>query len=91
MKLTKEQLKRIIKEELETVGEWVNRGERGDYIDIAQGIRDANRGSEEEEELTDPVLEELKKLLAKWPDKRHPYYKDIQNIVDSWVVLPDEE
>ena len=27
------------------------------------------------------ITDKLKKALKKWPDKKHPYYKDIQKIV----------
>jgi predicted nucleic acid-binding Zn-ribbon protein len=27
------------------------------------------------------IIDKLKKALKKWPDKKHPYYKDIQKIV----------
>ena len=27
------------------------------------------------------ITDKLKKALRKWPDKKHPYYKDIQKIV----------
>ena len=27
------------------------------------------------------IIDKLKKSLKKWPDKKHPYYKDIQKIV----------
>ena len=29
------------------------------------------------------LTDKLKKALKKWPDKNHPYYKDIQKIVDE--------
>ena len=29
------------------------------------------------------VVDKLKALLEEWPDKEHPYYKDVQEVVKS--------
>ena len=85
MKITKKQLKQIIKEELEAEG----RGWRGGP--------DGGRGPEFGSIMPSPspgvsmtaLWGDLNVLLDNWPDKSHQYYKDLYNLMEDYSTGPD--
>jgi len=69
-----------------------NRGHSDDikmkkYLKLWHEISDEAKAKQDKENLklagqaVKQITDKLKKALKKWPDKKHPYYKDIQKIV----------
>jgi len=57
------------------------------YNKLWEEMVTAEHYSDKEKELAGTavkqVVDKLKALLEQWPDKEHPYYKDIKKVVES--------
>ena len=69
-----------------------NRGHSSDikmkkYLKLWHEVNNEAKAKHDKESLklagqaVKQITDKLKKALRKWPDKKHPYYKDIQKIV----------
>ena len=85
MKITKEQLKQIVKEELKAEGlDW--RGGPGGGPGPAHGpiIPSPSPGVSME-----AFWRDLNVLLDNWTDRDHQYYKDLYNLMEDYSTGPD--
>ena len=85
MKITKSQLKQIIKEELTEAGDWYSEEHEtlGDYK-FATDESDRDHIDYPGEVNARALWQDLNILLNDWPDKEHPYYKDLRTAMEAY-------
>jgi len=76
MKITKQQLKRIIKEEIQQLNETVYQ---------PPGVM----GPPSPSVSLEALWRDLNSLLARWTDKEHQYYRDLYYVMEAYSTSPD--
>ena len=75
MKITKTRLKQIIQEVLEE-----------DFGSPGQPGWETEASTIEQYPETPDLEEGVRELLDQWPDKRHPYYQDLENLYTQFTT-----
>tara|TARA_R110000824_G_scaffold5670_16_gene26242 strand:+ start:2084 stop:2524 length:441 start_codon:yes stop_codon:yes gene_type:complete len=103
MKITKEQLKQIIKEELTRVIQegndwWYHQsakaaepgGEHGGLtVEPSDSESSVTMGPPSPGVSIDSLWRDLNVLLENWPDHEHQYYQDLRNLMEDYSTGPD--
>ena len=96
MKMTKQKLKKIIKEEVDIIKE-AHRGNPNKPWDAFFPPQADTEASADSEVMGPPspsvslgsLWRDLNVLLKNWPDHDHQYYKDLFNLMEDYSTSPD--
>ena len=98
MKITKQQLKQIIKEEIDNIKEGGNPNKpwdaffppksTGGEISTDPGAFEVI-GSPSAGVSIGSLWRDLNVLLENWTDHEHPYYQDLYNLMEDYSTSPD--